>query len=439
MSNPPRRRKDLFSDIILFSTSGVACVICGFAILTHDYYYLPLIFAIVLIVLAKTLKPSTKSNLALFIVTSGIILYAVELVLINIPTNGNQIAAKNNQQSFDARSNFEVIQQLRREGVQAYPTTYPGFYLEKGLAAVKEEEILLPLGGIANRTLVFCNESGTYAIYKSDEHGFRNPPELYQADQVDIALLGDSFTQGACVGEAEDIGGWIRKTYPRTLNLGSSGNGPIRMLATLKEYLVPLRPKKVIWIYFENDLKDLKWEMSTWIVRYLEDNTSQDLINRQHDIDQALIDYIKDRELYHKLQHPILKFLRLERLLGKLKLLIKPPRKPVNAAPETIASFRNVLIKTKETVSQWGGRLYFVYLSGIKSVSEPAHQEPQRDLVLSIVDELKIPLIDTQQSFLKNENPISLFPFQRPNHYNAMGYKLVADTILQSISNSSAE
>ena len=38
------------------------------------------------------------------------------------------------------------------------------------------------------------------------------------------------------------------------INLGKGGNGPILEYAALKEYGEPLRPRIVLWFYFENDL-----------------------------------------------------------------------------------------------------------------------------------------------------------------------------------------
>ena len=51
----------------------------------------------------------------------------------------------------------------------------------------------------------------------------------------------------------------IRDRHPGTVNLGIGGNGPLMMLAGLKEYLAALRPRVVLWFYFEgNDVtKDL--------------------------------------------------------------------------------------------------------------------------------------------------------------------------------------
>jgi hypothetical protein len=67
------------------------------------------------------------------------------------------------------------------------------------------------------------------------------------------------------------------------------------MLATLKEYAESLRPKVVLWFYFEgNDLKDLSNERrSPLLSRYLEPNEfSQRLSSRQDEIDRALGGYL---------------------------------------------------------------------------------------------------------------------------------------------------
>lgn len=48
---------------------------------------------------------------------------------------------------------------------------------------------------------------------------------------------------------------------PRTLNLGMGGIGPLHELAILKEYGSVVRPKVVLWVYYEgNDLADLSHE-----------------------------------------------------------------------------------------------------------------------------------------------------------------------------------
>ena len=51
----------------------------------------------------------------------------------------------------------------------------------------------------------------------------------------------------------------IRQRHPATRNFGMAGDGPLLMLATLQEYVSPLKPRIVLWFYFEgNDLIDLQ-------------------------------------------------------------------------------------------------------------------------------------------------------------------------------------
>ena len=50
--------------------------------------------------------------------------------------------------------------------------------------------------------------------------------------------------------------------------------------------------------------------------------------------------------------------------------------------------------------------------------------------VKNTINELKIPFIDIHKEvFEKEQNPLQLFPFELPGHYNLDGYKKVAETI----------
>ena len=72
------------------------------------------------------------------------------------------------------------------------------------------------------------------------------------------------------------------------------GSGPLFALAQIKEYLPALKPKKIVlWFYYEgNDLSDLKVEQQSRLLRrYMEDGFTQNLFDRQTDIDRALTEY----------------------------------------------------------------------------------------------------------------------------------------------------
>ena len=57
-----------------------------------------------------------------------------------------------------------------------------------------------------------------------------------------------------------------------------------------------------------------------------------------------------------------------------------------------------------------------------------------RKAVLGTVTELGIPIIDIQREVLDlHPDPLSLFPFRIPGHYNAEGYRLVAEAIVKQL------
>jgi len=187
---------------------------------------------------------------------------------------------------YDFRTYHRVVRDLRLSGDRAYPSLFPRALLsQKSFTAS-----FLPLGDISASTTIYCNESGDYLIYRSDEYGFHNPAGIWES-ALDIAAVGDSFTQGACVASESNFVSRIRQRYPYTLNLGMGGNGPLLALAGMQEYLADLKPKLVLWFFFEgNDLEDLPDEFKdARLRRYLEDRSfRQNLTARQPDIDESL-------------------------------------------------------------------------------------------------------------------------------------------------------
>ena len=159
------------------------------------------------------------------------------------------------------------------------------------------EQEFLPLGGVAGRPSVVCNESGTYLIVRPDRYGFNNPPAVWDLTPMRIAGVGDSFTFGLCVETPDSFMGLIRNVYPATVNLGITSNGPLLELATLKEYLPAVKPQLVLW-FFENDIEDIQFERADAVLmRYVrDDGFTQHLRERQPDIDRLLTAFFVDRE-----------------------------------------------------------------------------------------------------------------------------------------------
>lgn len=86
--------------------------------------------------------------------------------------------------------------------------------------------------------------------FPRDAMGFRNPPDL-PAD-VDMVVIGDSFTEGAAVQNPFWAG-----LAPIIYNLGLPDSGTLEQLALLRTYGLPRHPKTVVLAYFGgNDMQN---------------------------------------------------------------------------------------------------------------------------------------------------------------------------------------
>jgi lysophospholipase L1-like esterase len=98
--------------------------------------------------------------------------------------------------------------------------------------------------------------------------------------------------------------------------------------------------------------------------------------------------------------------------------------------------FAEILTKAKAEVDGWEGKLYFVYLPMYarykKSVSHDDFR--RKSEVIEVVKGLGIPVVDIHQEvFADHLDPLVLFPFRLPGHYNADGYSEVAKAIVISV------
>ena len=377
----------------------------------------------------KRLSNNLKVNLSVLFFTVGITVYGFETCL------EFRIGA-----SFDKRTNMEVLNDLRDSGIDAFPNIYPHLFIKSNGLKTKKGKIY-PLGTIPNSTTIFKNEGGFYPIIEIDEHGFNNPKGLYSKNKVDIILTGDSFTEGYSVHSTESISAVLRKLNFNVINIGKAGNGPLTELAAIKEYAEPLKPKIVLWLYYTNDFRNLADEMESSILRkYLNENDySQKLILRQDEIEGVLRNYInneweKEREKGRKKEkeNKKKKIISIVKLT-KLRILINLKPEPISSIPMPLTStrpiFKEVLLKSKQMVSGWGGKMYIVYLPSINRYLT-GNEHILRDFFMQTITELNIPIIDIHKEvFEHHQDVFSLFPFRKYKHYNAEGYRLVTEAI----------
>ena len=467
-----------FADIVLIGGGSACFLLFTGSVIRHGWaaQYVSLIILAVLLFASLRLRVSSKINVALLLISTAIGLYGAEVVIghvllsssrfhisdwMNFPEDANSKVAvrrikeeKSANASFDSRTRLEVVHDLRSKGIQAFPNIFPAvLFQSNGRGVIKSfftvhDEEFLPLASIANVTTVFCNESGQYIIYQSDEHGFHNPPGLWEEGRAQIVALGDSYAHGACVPSEKGFVSAIRSRYPRTINLGINGDGPLTMLATLREYAPYLKPKVVLWFYYEgNDIRDLyeREKHSPLLKRYLDSSFSQHLIDRQPEIDQALTAYLEREMELQTTSFDVEEFLKVHHLRTLLHSVIdkRPDRDGLPAeliehlqkdgAPaekQDLQLLRAILTEAWQTVSLSGSRMYFVYLPTWERYRIPDLASQNRDAVLSIVNQLRIPLIDLHGTFVLLPDPLSLFPSRRYAHYNVDGHQLVGSEIV---------
>jgi hypothetical protein len=378
---------------------------------------------------------SFRVTLSMTLLSLVVAAYAAETWIRALPDWHVRQAAKRFGIPYDSRSKFEVVRDLRRQGVGAYPALFPAW---EGLSSGNSG--LLPLGGIAGVTTVFCNEMGRFIVYESDEHGFHNPKGIWSSPAFDVAVLGDSFTQGACVPSEENFAGLIRRQFPTTLNLGMLGNGPLLMLAGLKEFLVDLEPRVVLWLYTEgNDLiEDVAIEKRNPILMsYLTPGYRQGLLGRQAEVD-AFMRSIADREYAARLADGIgtvipPRFWRLWALRQAVGLQVGEKR--FDPTTIDVRLFREVLEQARETVRGWGGEIYFVYnpaRGGYYDEDLRQRLAWARRQVLAMVRDLDLPLVDLDARMSRHPDLAALYSHPGA-HFSPDGNRLVAETILEAL------
>ena len=341
---------------------------------------------------------------------------------------------------YDKRTKRDVVLQLQSNGDKtAAPVIYPSSVvwqpdLFAGMDLIISSGQVLPLGGLSSRTSVLCNEAGYWASYVSDEAGFNNPPGLWNAP-VDVAVVGDSFSNGNCVHRGEDWPSRLRARLPGLLNLGMGGNGALYELATIKEFLTDLKPRVVIWEFFEANETRIPAELAQPILRrYLNEPAfRQNLRAKQQEID-GLLERVIERALATPKVEQTHETFRFSDFLRLSKLRQRFINGTTADIPH-VKIFAEALAEGRRVVEGWGGKLYFLYLPssiGLTWSPSPAHYA-SRDLINRIARDQGLQVIDLYPAFKAEPDPLSFFPYRQPLHYNSTGYALVAQKVYERL------
>ena len=215
------------------------------------------------------------------------------------------------------------------------------------------------------------------------------------------------------------------------------GNGLLTELASLKEYAESRKPKKIIWLYYEgNDLLDMEKEKSaSLLMNYLKPNFSQNLINRQVEIDKRLSKYISHAEIDSDRPHFRPDFVNLKGFLKVLRLT--NIRRQIGFDLTVGPLFKEVLKQARDRTVGWGGEIFFVYLPSHTRYKAGIYNHDlymKRGIIIDTVKSLNIPVIDIHKKVFENHpDPLSLFPFRQYGHYTAVANTNIANVITLSV------
>lgn len=231
------------------------------------------------------------------------------------------------------------------------------------------------------------------------------------------------------------------------LNLGMSGNGPIRNLAVLREYGGTKKFKKILYFHYGgNDWEDLLIEKKNLILkRYVDDiNFKQNLLSKTKILDEIKISLYNEKKKFFilenkklnksinkKKENTIIKILKLRKIRSLIKntnyFNLSNFKKPDVKDKKLFVSILTEINKTAELMDS---DLYFVYIPDRQKYFSFDYNHFERKNTLSIVDELNIKYIDLyaeKQKLNINVNEII------SGHYNERGYNLITKIILDKI------
>jgi hypothetical protein len=375
-----------------------------------------------------------------------VVLLAVEFMIAVVapPNPSRQVermrAAERIGQPFDGRTKSQVISDLQAQGQDALP----GLSREwPRIGAVRQQlpDGLYPLGNAGQAHIVECNEGGQYVFFDSDEFGFNNPRGILASRQVDVALVGESFSVGHCVPPDRNLAAVIRQTYPRTVNLGIAGTSTMSMLASFREYVEPVRPPLVLWVINPNTVDSLHELKDPLLARYLEPDFKQSLIDRQAEVDRAWreiavsVQYEFDRRSLVVIKDAederFKNILTLPRLRERLRLdapLLRP------ATPVDLSLFLQVVRMTRQKTLEWGGDFVVVIMPLYEDVVVRQMSSSQRhEHLTQVLRDEGIDVIDTAAVFAARHDPASLYTMRINNHPNIEGHQLIGRTIVDEL------
>ena len=306
-------------------------------------------------------------------------------------------------------------------------------------------------------------QSGIYhQIFNPDINGFWNyDNSLYE--QTDVVMIGDSFGMSTCVNYPHDFRTQLEKlSKKKILNLSPGSSGPIKQLRIIEELTKDTKFDYFFWFFYEgNDEKDLNYDLSN---NYLEkdmtffqtaSNFNQQTTGKQilKSKDEIFVDYKKLREIIKNTNsdHNLEKNWDNEKVL-KIKIFLSERLRGLNSLikyfiikKKSNTSFQKdydlvVNRMSKHLNKRNVTKRYIIYLPQYTRLVHKKKNHPEiikfnllKNTVKSISEKYNFEFIDSAKYFHSRKNPLDIFPYKLPNHYNENGYKILAEYVNKKV------
>jgi hypothetical protein len=294
------------------------------------------------------------------------------------------------------------------------------------------------LGALPGRAVLLCHQSdGTAITYRTDRYGYRNADTLHDAP-VDLVLVGDSFVEGICLPDGEDIAGQFRRTVPATINLGTRGSGPLEQLAMIGRFGPVLRPRRIVIAFYEgNDWDNMEQELQRpWLREALSPGAAfgsarmaRSTVERAelvlHDWQAQHPPGMLDLALRTNIIRNTLALQQTATLLG-LGYAKVPARLPVYA---------DILARSRSIAAGWGGEVAVLYIPQygrlVGLLPDRFVYDQVRNQVLRGAASAGVPVIDLGERMARDPDPLSMFADD--GHLSAKGAAIAADLVLSRL------
>lgn len=316
---------------------------------------------------------------------------------------------------------------------EAIPPTYTLKGLNNALGVTEPREAIL--AGMPGAEVLLCDRNDAPVSYVADAHGLRNPPHVSDAP-VEVLVLGDSFAEGICLPDGEDLASRLRDRVPGTLNTGTRGSGPLFQLALLHRWGPALRPPETVVLFFEgNDWENLEHELGLPYLRPFLDAgvdpgpllpDSATLAAARQVIETWWAEHGRAR--HDPSRHWLRNFAALHQTSAVLGLHYP-------GGPKDQPEYERILRTSRDLTAGWGGRVTVVYIPRIDRfvglLPNAFAFDGLRDRVRAAAESAEVGFVDLTVPMMQASAPMALYA--PDSHLSAEGALFAALIIVEHL------